>query len=311
MKQSNILRQYIWIVNVLRRYGKLSLEEINRKWIRDGVADGNPLVRSSFNRHRDAILEMFGIIIECDKSSGYKYYIENPEALTDDSVANWMLSTITVGSMLRDCVPLQDKILLEEIPAGEQYLQTLVEAIRQQTIISVTYRKFGGTAYEVLLCPLAVKLFQRRWYLLAKNKKHVSTYALDRIVSLMPTDKTFKPAKHFSPQKYYAHSYGIVVNDKIKKARILLRAYGKTPDYLRTLPLHASQRETGREADYTDFTLTVCPTPDFINALMSLGDGVEVISPESVRLQMKEALGQAARRYRKRPQRRPAGEDAE
>ena len=64
MKPAMIFRQYIWIINTLRAYKRLTFEEISRKWQDDEVADGNALQRSSFNRHRDAILDMFGIVIE-------------------------------------------------------------------------------------------------------------------------------------------------------------------------------------------------------------------------------------------------------
>ena len=59
MKPAQIFHQYVWLINTLRAYRKLTLEELSQKWFDDGVADGNPLQRSSFNRHRDAILDMF------------------------------------------------------------------------------------------------------------------------------------------------------------------------------------------------------------------------------------------------------------
>ena len=49
MKPSLIFSQYVWLVNTLRRYDRMTLEELNDKWIRDEVADGNPLSRSTFN----------------------------------------------------------------------------------------------------------------------------------------------------------------------------------------------------------------------------------------------------------------------
>ena len=63
MKPSLIFSQYVWLVNTLRRYGRMTLEEINDKWQDDEVADGNPLSRSTFNRHRDAVLDMFGVML--------------------------------------------------------------------------------------------------------------------------------------------------------------------------------------------------------------------------------------------------------
>ena len=86
MKPAKIYQQYIWIVNTLRQYKKLSLEELNKLWMKDQVIDGRPLVRQTFAKHKDAILNMFGIIIECDLEDKYRYYIANPEVLENDSL---------------------------------------------------------------------------------------------------------------------------------------------------------------------------------------------------------------------------------
>ena len=64
MKPSLIFTQYVWLVNTLRRYGRMTLDELSAKWQDDGIADGNPLSRTTFNRHRDAVLDMFGVIID-------------------------------------------------------------------------------------------------------------------------------------------------------------------------------------------------------------------------------------------------------
>ena len=66
MKHIQLIRQYIWIINMLRLHGKMTLSQLNRKWIDDCVADGNPLPRSTFNRHRDTIQDLFGVVIDCE-----------------------------------------------------------------------------------------------------------------------------------------------------------------------------------------------------------------------------------------------------
>ena len=126
MKPAQIYQQYIWLINAFRRYRQMTLDELNEHWMREGVADGNPLPRTTFNRHRDAILDMFGVIIDCDVKDHYKYYIANPEVLLDDSLERWMLSTMTVGGVLSDSVSLKDRIILENVPAGEEYLETII-----------------------------------------------------------------------------------------------------------------------------------------------------------------------------------------
>ena len=74
MKPAKIFQQYVWIVNTLLQYKRLKLEEIGRLWEENDVIGGSLLTRASFYRHRDAILNMFGIIIDCDKTT-YEYFI--------------------------------------------------------------------------------------------------------------------------------------------------------------------------------------------------------------------------------------------
>lgn len=66
MKPAKIFQQYIWIVNTLRQYKRLTLEELNRLWVGNEIIGGSPLTRASFYRHKDAILNMFGLIIDCE-----------------------------------------------------------------------------------------------------------------------------------------------------------------------------------------------------------------------------------------------------
>ena len=54
MKPAKIFQQYIWIVNALRQYKRLSLEQLNELWMKDQVIGGEPLNRKSCLRHKDA-----------------------------------------------------------------------------------------------------------------------------------------------------------------------------------------------------------------------------------------------------------------
>lgn len=180
MKPAKIFQQYIWIVNALRQYKKLSLEQLNELWVKDEVIGGEPLNRKSFLRHKDAILNMFGIIIECDMEHGYKYFISNPEVINDDTIEGWMLSTLTVNTILSDSASLRNRILLENVPAGEEYLQTIILALKTNRRLKITYQRFGCESYEKTVSPYALKLFHQRWYILTYTGRHMATYGYIR-----------------------------------------------------------------------------------------------------------------------------------
>jgi hypothetical protein len=296
MKPAQIFHQYIWIINTLRAYHKLTLEELNQKWQEDGVTDGNPLPRASFYRHRDAIQDMFGIIIDCEPTT-YKYYISNKEVLSDDSIERWLFSTLTVHGVLADSAAVKERLVLESAPAGEQYLNTIIRAIHTNRRLRIGYQKFQAEGYERMVCPYALKLFHQRWYLLALNDEdQMRLYALDRMTMVELTDVPFEMPADFSPQEYFSEYFG-VLTDHTPMAHVVLRAYDKTPNYLRTLPLHHSQREIACTEHYADFSLDIRPTADFLGELLSHSDGIEVLQPPELREKMRQMITENLKRY--------------
>lgn len=298
MRPAQLFHQYMWLVNVFRRFGRMTLDELNERWVREEVADGNPLPRTTFNRHRDAVLDMFGVVIDCDMKDGFRYFIVNPEVLLDDSLERWMLSTLTVGGVLSDSVSLKDRLILESVPAGEEFLETIIRAIKMGKKIMITYQRFGAEAYEKTVAPYALKLFHQRWYMLSYTGRHFAIYSLDRMRAVSLTDEDFKMPEDFSPQDYFSEYFG-VLTDETPLTHVVVRTYGKTSDYFRTLPLHHSQREVATTAEYTDYVFDIRPTVDFIGQLLSFGDGLEVLQPTELRQQLQQQVMTMLARYGK------------
>ena len=296
MKQAQIFHQYLWIINTLRAYHKQTFDELNQKWIDDRVAEGNRLQRSSFNRHREAILDMFGIIIDCEPKT-YQYYISNAEALGDDSIESWLFSTLTVHGMLADSVAVKERLVLEDAPAGEQFLAVIIRAIRTNHRLRIGYKKFEADGYEKVVCPYALKLFRQRWYLLALNDlDQMRIYALDRMTMAQMTDETFEMPVDFSAQKYFSEYFGVLTTDT-PMAHVIVRAHKWMPNYLRTLPLHHSQRELESTPDYTDFSFDIRPTSDFLGELLRHSEGIEVLQPPDLREKMRQMIAEMLKKY--------------
>lgn len=297
MKPAFIFHQYAWLVTTLRRRGRLTLGQINELWRDDEVSDGNPLSRSTFNRHRDAILNMFGVIVDCEKCAPYRYYIDNPEVLEEDSVERWMLSTLTVGGVLAGSASLHDRILLEDIPAGEEFLPSIMHAMRAGIRLSIEYCRFGGAPYDVLVSPYAIKLFQRRWYLVGDNGRKVATYSLDRVRRLEESEEEYEMPSGFDARRFFADYFG-VITDGSEMQHVVAKVYGWPVDYLRTLPLHTSQCEVASGDDWAEFAFDVRLTPDFIDELLRYDAYVEVLQPQSLRDAIAERYATALSRYR-------------
>lgn len=203
MKAYSIFQEYIWLVSTIQRYGKLSLEEINQHWIKTEMSKGMSIPRTTFNRHRDAIVDMLGIIIDCDKKDKYRYYIANEEVLHADTIQSWMLSTLSVNNLLAENRGVHNRILLERIPSDGELLHRFIEAMKLSVRIVVKYRRYASEEYSVMYVdPYFVKLTNRRWYAVVKHpdaKGHFFTLAFDRMLSLDLMEEKFAYDKDFDP----------------------------------------------------------------------------------------------------------------
>lgn len=301
MKASEIFKQYIWLTDTIYRSGGITLQELNERWIKTEMSGGLPMTRTTFNRHKAAIEEIFDLCIECQRKGGYYYYIENEEVLKNNNLQHWMLDSLSVSNMLIESGSLKDRIILENIPLGKEYLQPIINAMKQGHKMIMKYQKFGqSTSYTITIEPYAIKVFKQRWYLLAKDYKRdtPTIYALDRILALEETEESFIYPSEFDADLFFKDCYGILCGTKEKAQKIVIRTYPPFTNYLRTLPIHHSQKEVKTTSDYADFEYFLRPTFDFRQELLSQCNEVEVLKPTKFREEMKEMIGKMLERYR-------------
>ena len=138
----NQINKYVWLVETLYHAKKITLKEINRKWLDTDLSEGLEIPRRTFHTWKNAVEDMFGLVIMCDKSDGDRYYIENREVLEDDGLQRWLLSTMSVNNTLLENKSLSDRILLESIPSGQDFLATVMEAMKKNRLLEITYKGF-------------------------------------------------------------------------------------------------------------------------------------------------------------------------
>lgn len=308
MKTYNVFKEYIWLVNVIRRAGKISLADINKKWRESELGEGVDIARATFNRHKAAIEDMFGIIIDCDAKDGYRYYIANPEVLREDSVQNWMLSTLSVNNVVGESLALRERILMESAPVEGDLLKEVIGAMKDGVKLELEHKRYGAEKSRVFLIePYCIKLFKHRWYVLGKlhraahdgkpERAYLSLFSFDRIVSLRTTKEPFVMDREFDAEGYFRDSYGVLVNTEEQPQRIVLRAYDYQRYYLRDLPLHHSQKQCGEGENWIDYEYRIRPTYDLVAQILSYGCFVKVLEPESLADEVMEAHLEAAELY--------------
>jgi predicted DNA-binding transcriptional regulator YafY len=165
--------------------------------------------------------------------------------------------------------------------------------------LSICYEDFFGERCDNLLInPYCLKMFKRRWYVLAyvPSTNIIRRFGLDRIQKIKTTENTFKYPKDFSPEEYFRGFFGVVHD--AEPLTIQLKAYREKPNYLRSLPLHLSQQEVETGTDYAIFEYKIAPTFDFIQEILLHGDQLEVLSPKSFREHVASIIKQMSDFYK-------------
>ena len=298
---SKTFNRYIWLLNTLLQHKQLTFEEISNKWKESGIGNGSSLALRTFHAHRNAIAELFGVEVKCNTST-YKYYIASPEKLRSDRTRQWLLNSFTLSNMIEAGHNMKDRILFEEIPQGIEYLQTVIEAMQQSKELLIDYQAFGSHRTTYHLQPYAMKVYHQRWYIvgLLREQDKIRNLALDRILDMTLSKEAFVFPSEFDAQNYYANTVGIFVNGSLKPQKVIVRAFGKHVEYMRTLPLHRSQIEIAcKHEQYSDFQYRLCLTPELTSQLLAMGEKVEVLEPNELRNEMRDRLSATINLYSK------------
>lgn len=299
----NLINKYVWLVETLYRAKKITLKEINRKWTQTELSEGEELPRRTFNNWKNAAEEMFGLVIMCDKHDGDRYYIENREDLEEGGFHRWLLNTMSVNNTLLENKALSGRILLENIPSGQDFLATVMEAMKKSKLLEITYKGYWSEHEHTFpVAPYCVKLFRQRWYLVGNSvyEDKIRIYALDRVLEANLSDEAFKYPKEFNPEKYFRHCFGIIHDENCPLETVKLKVSYNQANYLRSLPLHPSQEEIECNDDYSIFSLNLRPTFDFQQEILWNGDAVEVLEPLWLRKEMTGIVKRMWNNYNKK-----------
>lgn len=296
---TELLQKYIWLVQTFIRAGQngLTLSEIESRW--EDRFDSS-YSRRTFNNHREAVESVFGITIECNRSTN-KYFIDYSEDVADENAAMaWLINTFTVNNILSlGKERLSGRVSVEDIPSGHTHLASIMEAMTENSELVMDYRKYTSDSAETLhLKPYAVKEYAKRWYLIAYclERQDLRVYGLDRILKLEPSGKKFRMPKNFDVDELFSTSFGIYLpGDKARS--ITFRVPQSDAPFFRDLPLHKSQQEIKEEDDKVTFSIFVCPDRNLIMEFCKFGSKMEVLSPIDVRKMVAEELRKAADIY--------------
>ena len=180
---------------------------------------------------------------------------------------------------------------------GLRYLPKLIDCVIKRQPIIIDYHPFGQETTKWNIHPYYLKQYNNRWFLLGYNPSYenLSIVALDRIEGVTYWEETFKRNLNFNFDAYFRDIIGVSIEKDKGIEHIRLKFTKERLPYVISKPIHFSQ-EIENEEDGI-ISIDVIPNKELLSELIWFRDDVEVLSPESLRTEIKEKISNMYKKY--------------
>ena len=299
MSKREVLMRYNAIIKLLKKK-PATLKEIEADLALQSELHEYDLKISkrTFQRDIQDIFSLYQIDIEYNFSKK-TYAIIQQE---DENLSDRILEAFDTLNALNSSVGYSDYIDLEQRKSeGNHNFYGILHAIKNRQQLDIFYKSYWDTSPQLKkVHPYLLKEFKNRWYLIALDieKNQLRTYGLDRIMEFNLTKKKFIIPKALKPKNHFKDSFGIIQNDSNKPVQDVVLAFNaQQSKYIKSLPLHHSQKILTDNENTLVISLKIYVTFDFVMEILSYGNAVKVIEPEFLRETIKNKLETALSLY--------------
>jgi predicted DNA-binding transcriptional regulator YafY len=255
--------------------------------------------KRTFERDVKQILKVYEIQIEYIRSQNVYEIVQE----ANEGKTNKIIESFQVYNALSLSDAISKNIIIEKRKSlGTENLHLFIHAIQNKLEVQFTHEKFWESTHEKKIrtvFPLALKEARNRWYLVSQdpNDNKFKSFSLDRITNLEIGHEKFEYPTDFNPEEKFEHAFGIIT-DGTKPVKIKLWFSHAQADYIKSLPLHLSQKVVSENENECIMELYLSPTYDFVMELLSIGKEVKVLEPESLKKEIIERLEANIKQYK-------------
>lgn len=300
MSKKQFIKRHHLIINKLRSYPCSFKDLLNYLEKHSTDSEENYVIsKRTFERDVQEIGEIYNIDIEYSRSQNVYQIIDD----ANEGKTDRLIESFQIFNALNVSDSLSNHIIIEKRKSlGTDNMHALLHAIKNQFVIEFTHEKFWKTNNEIKIrsvYPLALKEARNRWYLVAKDPKDnvFKTFGLERITDLNIIRKKYEYPNDFNPEEKFKYSFGIITNE-IKPKKIKLWLSHDQANYIKTLPLHHSQKIVLENDKECVIELYMSPTYDFIMELLSMGSEAVILEPESLKNEIITILQKSLNNYK-------------
>lgn len=187
-------------------------------------------------------------------------------------------------------------------------LPIFFKAISDKQVLYFDYQPFGQEVFTLTFHPQFLKEFNGRWFVFGEaDREPYQAYnvPLDRIVGEVSevNNVEYIPSPKGFYQEFFKNIIGVTHEKGAKVEEVVIHTKSEYQHgLLLTKPLHHSQKETLPFAEhngqwYGEVCLTIEPNRELRGRILLYGENLEVISPQSLREQIKESVYKQISQY--------------
>lgn len=190
--------------------------------------------------------------------------------------------------------------------AGMNNFEELARCVMNKQPIIITYCPFWTEEKLVFkVHPYLLKQYNGRWYLISHPEGvdyQIATHPIDRIRDVKLWKKAFIPPS-MDMREYFNYTTGVTIDDSPVE-RIVLKISNSRYKYVETKPFGEDQKEVRHDEKYNvideeyhiiKFKMRI--NKEFVSLLLSFGDDLEVLEPQSLRDMMAEKIIAMGKKY--------------
>lgn len=239
------------------------------------------------------IADVFGIELRFKNSSRTVEVVD----ATDNQFH--LVKTLLLNAKLRKHV-IADENHIISFTTDSEFKNTdlifeLIHCIAKSCKVRIAYKDYyGGVRKNLVLCPMLIKEYHGRWYLVAKREDdEVRVYGIDRMLDFEVLSQTFVP--DLDALDLYRFTIGVNYSHQVEK--IMLRVENYQLQLFENFPLHHTQCILERGETHGTLQLEVVVNYELKQLLASFLTKVEVLAPVSLRVEMQQWFADMHRLY--------------
>lgn len=197
---------------------------------------------------------------------------------------------------------------LEQNLTNIHLLPVFYKAITDKQVLQFSYQRFGQEPFTITFHPQFLKEYNGRWFVFGEaDREPYQAYnvPLDRIVGEVSAvdNLEYIPAPQGFYQEFFKNIVGVTHEKGVKVEEVVIRTKTEYQHgLLLTKPLHHSQKESLPYGEhdgqrYGEIKLMLEPNRELRGRILLYGENLEVISPQSLREQLKDIIKQQMTQY--------------